>query len=145
MADNKFPSLSSFLSSARKIEQATVDKAVEQNHAKTVLEILNSSSVVLSTYNQNSESPRVTAEFIQQGVSEAIAANSARVKSILDELFSSASVTHEREIVWINKFCDLFNIDKGYELEDKKALIEQQLQKDSDTLNYVTFLLERGE
>lgn len=149
MAENKFPSLSSFLNSARKLERNTMESALTQSTEQEVARILSESAVKLSIYNnldsENKDSVKNTADFIKQGVADAVAANSQRVKSILDDLFSSVSVDQEREVMWIDKFCNLFNIDKGLSTDDKKALIDKQLAEDDDTLSYVTYLVETGE
>lgn len=151
----KFPSLSSFLSSARSVERRTLETAIDSSTEHEVQRILSESSVRLSVYNQASsvseqaqtgEAPnKSTAEIIQEGICESVAMNAARVKSILDDLFSSIDVNKEREAMWINKLCKLFNIDDSLSLEEKSALIEKQLAEDDDTLNYVTYLIETGE
>lgn len=152
MADNKFPSLSSFLNSAKKIERSTMETALNNSTEQEVQRILSESSVRLSVYNQsskldndNTNTDGTTAEFIQQSVKEAVEVNATRVKSILDDVFANLSITKEREDFWINKLCSLFNIDKDLLIEEKSALIEKQLAEDDDTLNYVTYLVESGE
>lgn len=152
MADNKFPSLSSFLSSTKQIERNTLESALNTSTEQEVQKILSESSVRLSVYNQatkvtdaEEKESKSTADFIQQSVKEAVEVNASRVKSILDDVFSNVSITKEREEFWINKLCNLFNIDKNLPYEDRAALIEKQLAEDSDTLNYVTYLVESGE
>jgi hypothetical protein len=148
----KFPSLSNFLDSAKKIERSSLETAIDEGTEKEVQRILSASSVVLSVYNQSSQAKSTdasttnnTAEFIQQGIKEATALNATRVKSILDDIFFSLSLDKEREVFWIQKLCALFNIDKDLSNEDKSALIEKQLAENDDTINYVTYLVESGE
>lgn len=149
----KFSSLSKFLAKTKSIEQATIENAINASTDETVQRILNDSSVRLSLVNQlgngeetqTTDKSKATAEFIQQSVKEAVQANSNRVKSILDDVFKSVSVSVEREEFWINKLCALFNIDSDLPTGDKAALIDRQLSIDPDTLNYVVYLVESGE
>lgn len=150
MGDNKFPSLSNFLNSAKKIERNTMEASLNKGTEQEVQRILSESSVILSVMNnqaaQVQEAAKAsTADIIQQGIQEAAALNAARIKSILDDIFSNLSLEKEREEFWIQKLSHQFNIDAGLSLEDKKALIEKQLAEDDDTLNYVTYLVEAGE
>lgn len=154
MADNKFPSLSNFLSSAKKIERNTIEATLNKGTEQEVQRILSESSVILSVMNNRSNTGSTatqendkssTADIIQQGIKEAAAINAGRVKSILDEIFSNLLLEDEREAFWIQKLSGQFNIDAGLSLEEKKALIEKQLAEDDDTLNYVTYLVEAGE
>lgn len=147
---DKFPSLSSFLSSAKTIEKRTLETALNESTENEIQKILSDSAVRLSVYNQSStrdsnSSNKSTAEFIQEGISDAVALNTMRVKSIIDDLFSSIEVDKEREALWINKLCKLFAIDDSLSLMEKSALIDKQLAEDDDTLNYVTYLIETGE
>lgn len=153
MGDNKFPSLSNFLTSTKKIERNTMEASLNQGTEEEVQRILSQSSVILSVMNNQSNRPSATeatvaksnADIIQQGIQEAAAINAARIKSILDDIFSNLSLEKEREEFWINKLSNQFNINPSLSLEEKKALIEKQLAEDDDTLNYVTYLVEAGE
>lgn len=153
MADKQFPSLSNFLNSTRKIERNTLEASLNEGTEKEVQNILSQSSVILSVMNNQSnrsaETPEPvksnTADIIQQGIQEAAALNAARIKSILDDIFSNLSLEKEREEFWINKLSHQFNIDPVLSLDEKKTLIEKQLAEDDDTLNYVTYLVEAGE
>lgn len=155
---DRFPSLSSFLSSAKTIEKRTLETALNESTENEIQKILSDSAVRLSVYNNQTNSKDIynnnnndnddnksTAEFIKEGISDAVALNTMRVKSIIDDLFSSIEVAKEREELWINKLCKLFNIDDSLPLVEKSALIDKQLAEDDDTLNYVTYLVETGE
>lgn len=154
MANNKYPSLSSFLDSARKIERNTIETSLDAGTESEVKRILNESVVRLSVYNQATTNANVSSEdkgnksttdFIQESVKEAVEMNASRVKSILDDLFESKAVSKEREEYWINKLCEIFNINSSLSIEDKSIFLDKQIAKSDDTLNFVTFVVEAGE
>jgi hypothetical protein len=147
MADKKFPSLSSFLNMTNNIDKTTLNSAINKGVEQEVSRILNETSVKLSFGNNLSENvePHDTSTFIKESVKESIEANAARVKSLLEDIFSDYAVSKEREEFWVNKLCKQFNIDKNLPFEERAALIDKMLAEDSDTLNYVSFIVETGE
>lgn len=155
MSKDKYPSLSGFLNSTKKIEEDALGKAIDSGPDQVIQKILNESAVSLSVYNQvnkdnanpedKAKAAKLAEEFIQQGIKESVEVNSSRVKSILEDIFTDYEFNKERENFWINKLCDLFNISKDASIEEKSALIEKQLGEDEDTLNYVMYLVEADE
>ena len=147
-----FKSLSNFLDVAKKLDKNVIESALNNGVEQEVQKILSDASVRLTimnnrnTDNSGSMSSNIDkAEFIQQGVKEAVEVNSLRMKSILDEMFENASVCKEREDFWVNRLCVLFLIDDNLDRTTKMALIDKQLAEDEDTFNYVTFLIEQRE
>lgn len=145
MAERRFASLSQFLDRTKGLERRAVEKAVEDSMDKEVTRILSESSVTLSVYKDANMATKSTdtAEFIQKGIAERVAENSTKLRSILDELFADADMDEQREIKWVSKLCDLFNIPSGLDYIEKKALIDKRLAEDDDTLSYVTYLFNR--
>lgn len=141
----KFKSISTFMNAAKSIEEKSVSVNVNKETSDAIVQqVLNESAVKLSVLN-NMDKKQDFVEAINKGIKESVEINANRIKSKLDDLFSSTEVSKEREEFWVNKLCTLFNIDEDLSMEDKIILIDKQLSEDEDTLNYITFLMERSK
>ena len=138
-----FSNLTSFLKTVKDVEENKVRKAIKASNEETVT-ILNKSSVQLSTLNNNNTgyTSKEREDFIKAATLESIKNNEARINSALDSLFESSNIDKEREEFWVNKLCIFFNIPKDLRFEDKKVLIDKAIYENSETLEFVQFLLE---